>query len=986
MLIGDEILPALQAWLVEHLEPICVADPKVLGDYVIALLKKNEPRDLLLKTCIDELEDFLRDATSSFVHSLFDVLKEDKSGKVTLKIDSRRQRTPDDDDDDRDHKHRRGERERDSRRHNDYDGKRRREADDVRRPYEPYPKASRTYDNRDRDRDDRSRRRDDDRGRDRREPPPVRAEPPPRVEPPPAASAAAAALPPGHERVDKSIEDRLSQPLGTLVRRRDGAGPPPPRMVPGFPLPIGPNGAFVPPVLLPPPVPMVPLPIGSKSKRCEDYDTKGYCERGALCPYDHGYDFISTDATALESMRTKPASEPSYDPENPQVTAPAQKAAPKVSSVVPPHPPFQPLVGIPPIPMVGVQHPQLWRPPMPMDFAMQQAFQQQMARQHPANGPSFRPPETIGRGMFQDRPQISPQQIEANRRLLEGRIERPVERPDGRPRSANSDSEQTASPGAGAQIRPPRSYEQRERPPWKHRRASGPPAKDQESKTAETGDKAQAPAEQYDRNTLMVKNVPPELCTIEKFNEHFKKFGAIVNIQVKPEQKMGIVQYTELPGAKAAIRDPEAVFGNRFVRVHWANQPDRGAPGAPPVGAKPFMREGNSHTYKRPELATAAAAVPLTPKEMQKKKDDLRREQIATLTKLLSSMEKMKNVDPAEKAALKKRIVDLTNSVSTSLKKETAAAASPAGPLVSPSMSRAKPASPAPGGTPTTERLQKRLDSLKKIAESMGIDSAQALAPSPELARSTRGGAARGRGGAYSARGGRVGMGNSLDLRPTTLRVTGAPKAEADELRVHFEQFGDVLSYSAPGDDDESAAVVQFAVRWQAESAMSNGKLFKAYTLKLAWQQNPKPASSTPTPVPMSLSSSTADVSTAAGAAAAAETLASEAAPMQTDAAPEGDHAAEGEGGEAVEGEEDYDDEEGYEEGYHDELYQDEEGLDENLMLDITEEQLAAVGVDPADTVFEVSGSEDESDDPDAPTDAPAGGPDNGAKDAELPS
>ncbi|KAJ1983486.1 hypothetical protein H4R34_001247 [Dimargaris verticillata] len=62
---------ALKVYLAKDLEPICEADPEVLSDYVIALLKKNEPVAQLRETCKSQLEDFLVSETDAFVDRLF---------------------------------------------------------------------------------------------------------------------------------------------------------------------------------------------------------------------------------------------------------------------------------------------------------------------------------------------------------------------------------------------------------------------------------------------------------------------------------------------------------------------------------------------------------------------------------------------------------------------------------------------------------------------------------------------------------------------------------------------------------------------------------------------------------------------------------------------------------------------------------------------------------------------------------------------------
>ena len=50
-------------------------DPKVLVQYVLALLKKNQSERILRQNCVKQLELFLDKETNSFVDSLFDVIK-----------------------------------------------------------------------------------------------------------------------------------------------------------------------------------------------------------------------------------------------------------------------------------------------------------------------------------------------------------------------------------------------------------------------------------------------------------------------------------------------------------------------------------------------------------------------------------------------------------------------------------------------------------------------------------------------------------------------------------------------------------------------------------------------------------------------------------------------------------------------------------------------------------------------------------------------
>ncbi|MEQ2183976.1 hypothetical protein GOODEAATRI_003386 [Goodea atripinnis] len=66
---------------------------------------------------------------------------------------------------------------------------------------------------------------------------------------------------------------------------------------------------------------------------------------------------------------------------------------------------------------------------------------------------------------------------------------------------------------------------------------------------------------------LLVRQIPPELNNISKLNEHFSKFGTIVNLQNDPEG--ALIQFTSPEEAKRAMQSTEAVLNNRFIKVHW---------------------------------------------------------------------------------------------------------------------------------------------------------------------------------------------------------------------------------------------------------------------------------------------------------------------------------------------------------------------------------------------------------------------------------
>lgn len=73
--------------------------------------------------------------------------------------------------------------------------------------------------------------------------------------------------------------------------------------------------------------------------------------------------------------------------------------------------------------------------------------------------------------------------------------------------------------------------------------------------------------------SLELKKVPRGLNNITQLNNHFSKFGKIVNIQVSfgGDPEAALVTF-QLPNeAKAAYRSTEAVLNNRFIKVFWHN-------------------------------------------------------------------------------------------------------------------------------------------------------------------------------------------------------------------------------------------------------------------------------------------------------------------------------------------------------------------------------------------------------------------------------
>ncbi|XP_065199990.1 zinc finger protein swm-like [Planococcus citri] len=67
-----------RSWLIRQLEPICKANPEPVSKYVCALLKKEKSDGELKESLISQLDIFLESSTEEFVNFLIDVLENEK--------------------------------------------------------------------------------------------------------------------------------------------------------------------------------------------------------------------------------------------------------------------------------------------------------------------------------------------------------------------------------------------------------------------------------------------------------------------------------------------------------------------------------------------------------------------------------------------------------------------------------------------------------------------------------------------------------------------------------------------------------------------------------------------------------------------------------------------------------------------------------------------------------------------------------------------
>jgi RNA-binding protein 26 len=815
MIIEEEATKPLKNYLIKHLEPICAAEPEVLATYVVALLRNDKPRNELQDLCTDQLEDFLKEETKPFVTQLFEVLKdlENKTGifaNVGSLSPSQHEPEPDHDqeDADRDPKHARREPRKDDfeensqphRKHNNREGfddrnpkRGKKDGDDE--AQDRYDDDRRPYGRRDRpDMEDRDR-------------------------------------PPRRRYNNDNFERPRGGFQGGWSDEHKGKG-------------RGRNMNFQ------------DRRLPQQKQRCRDYDERGFCMRGELCPFDHGVDrIIVEDVQGLHSLQRNFGT--------PMAAAPAP--------VMPQFPiqkddPFGPLnkrrkfekgasediKRLTPGPMGPMHKPMDSYDPdkplfsnfkgmkmnNPMMWGSQQGFGVPQRNNNVEGGPGA--PSPAGDAAGPGSSNGSPENADANQQFNKGQ-------------RTNGDAE------AGANPQQPQSNQGFN--PF-HKGPMGP------------GGRPQRPRVNHQNSTtLLIANIPQDLNSIERLHNHFKKFGTIVNIQVKLSSSKAFVQFSQHSEAEQALQSPEAVFGNRFIKVFWSSRfqhdnyprPHHQQQGAPNVNphVNPQLDMKEPQKAPKPEDAAPSSSQPTQQvveapkpkkdmiKELLKKKEEIRNLQIKQQKEILEKLSSAKNMDPQEKQKLVARLNSLTESIKASLQKDStllSQAAQPPKPLKQKKLEKEKELldreldtitqvqPPTPATAPVTtaapakdvstlQALKNKLSTLQQQAASMGLLKQQ------------------GQGKKFAQARPRM----VLDNRTTTLRVDNLPQALRENgnlLRTHFQGFGEITSITKG--EKEDSVLVQFAARRAAELAVKHGKTYENHPLGIAWYNPPKPGSQAP--------------------------------------------------------------------------------------------------------------------------------------------
>jgi hypothetical protein len=352
---------------------------------------------------------------------------------------------------------------------------------------------------------------------------------------------------------------------------------------------------------------------------------------------------------------------------------------------------------------------------------------------------------------------------------------------------------------------------------------------------------------------ICLLNVPHKDNSISKLDEHFNKFGTIVNIEVLQNEKKAKIKYSSHRDAHNALKSPEAVFGNRFIKVLWNEQVDSQVSlvnaeerkleeerKAEEEKKKEEQRKAEQKKaeerrakllLERLEAAKKKVAKPdlLAKSTITKKRTDL----ISAKKKLLDQMiETLKKPELSleKKQQMLKEVEALKNTIKddlTKLAQENAAVTpvpTPKPTYVSPLKKLSNSIDTGTEGDQDLNIIADELSNLTKKAEQLGVFN------NNKPAR----GRGRGRGGFHAAAVAPKRPSHlSIDRRPTAIKLTGMPAGNLDEplLTAHFSKFGMVQYVKIVGND----AIVKMELRYQAENALLNGMVINQHKARGLW-------------------------------------------------------------------------------------------------------------------------------------------------------
>ncbi|XP_047334053.1 zinc finger CCCH domain-containing protein 41 [Impatiens glandulifera] len=340
--------------------------------------------------------------------------------------------------------------------------------------------------------------------------------------------------------------------------------------------------------------------------------------------------------------------------------------------------------------------------------------------------------------------------------------------------------------------------------------------------------------------TLCVNGIPQKDNKRETLLSHFRKFGDVVHIHIPMNGEQAFVRFSKKEEAEAAFRAPDAVMGNRFIKLQWAKRDNFIADGitnyTPSVLARGSTnipdREKDNLQPINPKAASSVNVPPTTtptkfvknngikgtpPSQKKTESLEILKEEIRKKHELLEQKrnEFKLQLDKMQKQGLK-------GEGQASKKQKVISVADVAKSVAS---------NTADPGTVNVAETETSLDKNKSLEN--GAESARPSPPSSSK---------QSIGPLYPAGAPSPSINRfKLDNRPTAFKIvpplpTGL--ANVAVLTEHFLPYGEVIGVEIEGGADNNSssfALVSFANRRSAETAFLNGKSWQGNNLEFVW-------------------------------------------------------------------------------------------------------------------------------------------------------
>jgi len=384
---------------------------------------------------------------------------------------------------------------------------------------------------------------------------------------------------------------------------------------------------------------------------------------------------------------------------------------------------------------------------------------------------------------------------------------------------------------------------------------------------------------------LIITNIPIQSNDEEHIKEHFSKFGTIVSIQ-KLSTAKSMVEFSNNAEANKAMKSPEAIMNNRFIKLFWEDTFD---------GKKTKFEENQEKQeriqkqkeekeqqllkireqllQKRLEAMKKQTEQKKELTQVSKNREELRKQQLELQKQLILKLEATK--DEKEKESIKESIKALTKSITESLQKDHTIVASTVAqssslppsivqpsiipPIIKPSISinptLSPPTTTLPSTTETTtttntnlEQLKNTLKAFETQAQNLGISAStientqvpvvggtKVISPPSAQPASV---VLQQQQNKFSPKKPAITTpprkSNSLviDNRTTTVKISDPPTEFKNESLLK-QLFPDIVNVS--NTPDQNSIQIQFGKRVSAERFFVVAKTFKGKELLMSW-------------------------------------------------------------------------------------------------------------------------------------------------------